>query len=67
MTDKLMYIPNNDTLNYPFFRLKLVVETFEHSNWWINKYKLIFSVTTYTSSESHKNHGMDRVGCRADF
>ena len=31
MTDKLMYIPNDDTQNYPFCRLKLVVETFEHS------------------------------------
>ena len=26
-----MYIPNDDTQNYPFFRLKLVVETFGHS------------------------------------
>ena len=25
-----MYIPNDDTQNYPFCRLKLVVETFEH-------------------------------------
>ena len=33
MADKLMYIPNNDTQNYPFCRLKLVdeLETFEHS------------------------------------
>ena len=30
MTDKFMFIPNDDTLNYPFFRLKLVVETFGH-------------------------------------
>ena len=29
MADKLMYILNNDKQNYP--RLKLVVETFEHS------------------------------------
>ena len=35
MSDKLMYIPNNDTQNYPFCRLKFVVETFEHS--WDNK------------------------------
>ena len=27
MADKLMYILNDDTQNYPFFRLKLVVET----------------------------------------
>ena len=30
--DKLMYIPNNDTQNYPFCRSKSVLETFEHSN-----------------------------------
>ena len=28
---KLMYIPNNDTQNYIFCILQLVVETFEHS------------------------------------
>ena len=28
---KLMYIPNNDTRNYPFCKLKLVVEMFEHT------------------------------------
>ena len=27
MADKMMYIPNNDTQNYPFYRLQLVVET----------------------------------------
>ena len=26
MADKLNYIPNDDTLNYPFCRLQLVVE-----------------------------------------
>ncbi len=31
MADKLMYIPNNDAQNYPLCRLKLMVETFEHS------------------------------------
>ena len=31
MADKLMFIPNNDTQNYPFCSAKLVVETFEHS------------------------------------
>ena len=30
MADKLMYIPNNDTQNYFFSRLQLVVETFGH-------------------------------------
>ena len=27
MADKLMYIPNADTQNYPFCRLQLVVDT----------------------------------------
>ena len=31
MADKLMYIPNNDTRNYPFCGLQLMVETFRHS------------------------------------
>ena len=31
MTDKLVYIPNDDTQNYPLCRLQLVVEeTFGH-------------------------------------
>ena len=30
MADILMYKPNRDTQNYPFCRLKLVVEMFEH-------------------------------------
>ena len=29
MADKLTYIPNDATQNYPFCRLELVVETFE--------------------------------------
>ena len=29
MADKLMYIPNDDTQNYPYSRLKLLVERFE--------------------------------------
>ena len=39
MADKLMDIPNDDTQNYPICRLQLVVETFEHSTWWINQLK----------------------------
>ena len=31
MADKLMYIPNDDTQNYLFFSVTLVVRTFEHS------------------------------------
>ena len=30
MADKLVFIPKNDS-NYPLCRLKLVIETFEHS------------------------------------
>ena len=30
MDDKSMYIPNYDEQNYPFCRLKLLVEMFEH-------------------------------------
>ena len=32
MADKLMYIANDDTQNYPLCRLQLVVETFGHSD-----------------------------------
>ena len=31
IADKLMYMPNDDTQIYPFWRLQLVVETFGHS------------------------------------
>ena len=31
MLDKLKYIPNDDTQDYPFCWLKLVVETFEQT------------------------------------
>ena len=31
MTDKLMYIPNDDTQNYHFCELQFVVKTFERS------------------------------------
>ena len=27
MADELMYIPNDDTENYPFYRLQLMVKT----------------------------------------
>ena len=41
MVNKLMYIPNNDTQNYHFCRLRLVVETFQHSTKRTNQSKLI--------------------------
>ena len=31
MPDKLMYILNDDSKNYPFYRLQLVIEMFGHS------------------------------------
>ena len=39
MADKLMYIPNDDRQNYLMCRLKVVVETFEHSTKLANKSK----------------------------
>ena len=35
------YIPNDDTQSYPFWRLNLLVETFEHSSKWSNQSKCI--------------------------
>ncbi len=31
MADKLMYIPNDDTQDYPFCRLQSAMEAFGHS------------------------------------
>ncbi len=39
MADKLMYISNDDTQNYPFYSLELVVETFGHLTQWTNQSK----------------------------
>ena len=36
MANKLMYIPNDDTQNYPCI-LQLVVEIFGHSTKWTNQ------------------------------
>ena len=33
-TDKLMYIPTDDTQNYPVWRLQSVVEMFGHLTKW---------------------------------
>ena len=41
MAVKLMYIPNNDTKNYPFCRLKSVVDMFEYSSYRTNQSKFI--------------------------
>ena len=56
MADKLMYIRNDDSQNYRFCRLKLVVETFEHSTYWINQTKLPYSLWYFFASlEYHKS------------
>ena len=39
MADKWMYIPNDDTQNYPLCRIQLVGETFKHSTQWNNQSK----------------------------
>ena len=31
IADEMMYIPNDDTQKYPFYRLQLLVEMFGHS------------------------------------
>ena len=31
MADELMYIPNDNTQNHHFFRIQLVIETFEYA------------------------------------
>ena len=48
-----MYIPNNDTQNHIFYRLKLVVETFEHSSSWTNhlKYTKVPKVVKLTNKK----------------
>ena len=40
MANKLMYIPTDDAQNYPFGRLQLLVEPFEHSTYWTNSMKV---------------------------
>ena len=39
MTDKLMYVPNYDTHNYPYCRLQLVVRTLKLMNQLIKIHK----------------------------
>ena len=41
MVDTLIYIPNDETQNYPIRRLKLVVETSEKLTEWTNQSKII--------------------------
>ena len=59
MADKLMYITNGDTQNYPFCRLKLVVETFEYSTLWNNQSKFTEDpkVVKPTNKKTLKNFG----------
>ena len=39
MADKLMNIPNDDSQNYPFCILQLVIETIGHWTLWTNQSK----------------------------
>ena len=39
MTDKLMFIPNDDTQKFPLSKLKLMALTFEHSTLWTKQSK----------------------------
>ena len=41
-----MYIPNDDTQNYPFFRLQFVVEMFGHLTYWSTIQKVSLFETT---------------------
>ena len=43
MVDKVMYIPNDNTQNYPFCGLQIVAETFGHSTKWTkqSKFKVV--------------------------
>ena len=40
MAGKLMYVSDDDTQNYPFCKLQLVVQTVEHSTKWSNQSKV---------------------------
>ena len=41
MADKLMYIPYDETKNYPFCRLQLLVQTLDYLSLLINQSKFI--------------------------
>ncbi len=42
MVAKFMQIENDDLQNYTFCRLKLVVETLKHLNYWTNQTPVYF-------------------------
>ena len=50
MADKLMYMPNDNTQNHPFFTLQSV-ETFGHSTKWTNQSK-VHKVVKLTNKKS---------------
>ena len=52
MDDKLMYIPIDNTQNYPLCRLKLVVGTFWHSN--IEQINIKWEATKFFSQRRRK-------------
>ena len=56
MTDKFNYIPNDDAQHYPFCRLQLMLETFEHSILLTNQsnFKIVPIVVEPTNKEMFK-------------
>ena len=52
MAIKLMYIPNNDTQNYPFYRLKLFAEMLEQSIYESTKFTKDPKVVKPTNKEN---------------
>ena len=56
MADKLMYIPIDDSKNFPFSKLQLVVKMFEHSTERINKSKFNKSPRFFLSQRLRKHY-----------
>ena len=54
MADKFMYIPNDETQNYPFCRLQLVVKTFGHSTKWTNQSIYLIKVSKDVNPTNNK-------------
>ena len=67
MADKFLYIPNDDTLNNPFFRLKLMVETFEHSTKWTSQSKFNKSPQSCQANKYHKTLETNVIGKQSNI
>ena len=59
MVYKSMYIPYDDTQNYPFCRLQLVVETVGHSTEWIKQSK--FNKSTQSCLANEKENAIIKL------